>query len=168
VLDNFESIASAENEVSPVPKVEVETARVSEVIDTEQTEKPTVEKIEVHKFQPSHYSNRTGVLQLSPSPKDKVDLAQKGKVKRPNGIKYDQCWLMDCLFKNVNSLKSGVNFSKFLVVKYDEKNKIQNQKQIKKIRNTVAEINNKVSDVGGPKNLIKIQNGRIFVNSSYL
>jgi len=134
----------------------------SKTDDTSTATKATPKKIEVHSLQPSHYSSRTGVLSLSPH--EKVAVARKGNVKRKNGKKYDQCWLLECLFKTVNTLKLGVNFSTVLGV---NKAKI-GKKELKKIRNTVDEINEKIADVGGPKSLIKIQAGKVFVNSSYL
>lgn len=124
--------------------------------------KPIPKKITVHTLEPEHYNKRKGVLLLSPT--DKVFIAKRGKVKRNNGKKYDQCYLLELLFNNVNTLKSGVSFSRFLGVSATKIGKNEE----KKIRNTMQEINEKVADVGGPKNLIKMQNQKVFINSSYL
>ena len=93
-----------------------------------------------------------------------VSIAVRGKVTRKNRTKYDQCHLMGCLFKSVNTLNNGITFSKFLGVKYNKSAKTH----IRKIRNTVDEINKKVADKTTAKKLIFIQGEKIFVNSSYL
>lgn len=117
---------------------------------------------DLHPLEPKHYSDRKGVLTLSPTAN--VLIVKNGKVKRPNGQKYEQCLILEKLFKNVNTLKQGVLFRTILGV---NDHKID-RKMDKKIRNTVSEINNKVSEAGGPKNLIKVQNKKVFVNNSYL
>jgi hypothetical protein len=122
----------------------------------------TPRTITPHTLEPQHYSVRTGKLTLSPT--DVVSIAVSGKTKRPNGTKYLQCAVLDKLFKSVKTIKSGISFSTALTV---SESKIGNKEE-KKIRNAVAEINQKVAEVGGPKNLIKIQNKKIFVNNSYL
>lgn len=119
-------------------------------------------KVIPHPLEPRHYSVRKGVLTLSPT--QDVAIVANGKTKRPDGTKYLQCVVMDKLFKSVKNIKSGINFSTVLTV---HESKI-GKKEEKKIRNAVAEINNKVASVGGPDNLIKIQNKKIFVNNSYL
>ncbi len=124
--------------------------------------KTPVSKIQMHQLEPRHYSERKGVLTLSPTVD--ISVAIKGKTRRPSKEKYLQCLLLDKLFKNVKTLKSGIFFRTFLGVN-DQK---IDKKMEKKIRNTVAEINKKVEGVGGPNNLIKIQNKKVFVNSSYL
>jgi hypothetical protein len=121
-----------------------------------------VVKAHIHQLEPKHYSVRKGILSLSPTLD--LSIAIKGKTRRPDGKKYLQCELMEKLFKTVNTLKSGIYFRTFLGVN----DHLIDRKAEKKIRNTVTEINNKVSEVGGPKSLIKIQNQKIFVNSSYL
>lgn len=165
VLEGFATMVSTNNqalrpETTPVAK-SVHGVGAS---DNKQPNEAEVSKIAVHKFRPSHYSSRKGILQISSSPEHDVKIAKNGKVKKPNGQKYEQCWFMECLFKNVNSLKSGVDFSRLVSVKKEKIGK----KEAKKIRNTVAEINKKITDKGGPKNLIKIQNQKMFLNSSYL
>ena len=120
------------------------------------------EKVNVHPLQPSHYHDKTGKLAVSPTVQ--VSIAVRGKVARKNRTKYDQCHLMSCLFKSVNTLKQGVTFSTFLGVKYDKNNK----KHIRKIRNTVDEINKKVADKTTAKRLVFPQGERIFVDKSYL
>ena len=72
---------------------------------------------------------------------------------------------MSCLFKSVNTLNNGVTFSKFLGVKYDKNNK----KHIRKIRNTIDEINEKVAERTTARKLILPPQGeRIFIDKSYL
>ncbi len=125
--------------------------------------KPSPKKIDLHPLESKHYSNRKGTLTLSPTVD--VEIAIRGKTKRPGGkIKYAQCWLVEALFRNVNSLNNGITFSTFLKVKYDKNNK----KHIKKIRNTIDEINKKVYGVGGPKRLIFSHKEKIYVDKSYL
>lgn len=123
---------------------------------------PVAVKVDIHPLQPSHYHDKTGKLAVSGTVD--VSIAVRGKVARKNRIKYDQCHLMSCLFKSVNTLKNGVTFSTFLGVKYDKNNK----KHIRKIRNTVDEINKKVAGKTTAKRLVFIQAEKIFLNSSYL
>lgn len=124
--------------------------------------KPTPNSIKLHSLEPRHYSNRKGVLTLNPT--TDVAIAAKGKTKRLNGEKYTQCAVMEKLFKRVNNIKNGITFGQALTV---NDNKI-GKKEEKEIRNAVYEINKKVASVGGPDNLIKIQNKKVFVNNSYL
>jgi hypothetical protein len=124
--------------------------------------KEAAEKVDVHSLQPNHYSDRTGKLTVSPNAE--VSIAKRGKVKRKNGTKYDQCHLMSCLFKTVNTLKNGITFSTFLGVKYDKNSK----KHIRKIRNTIDEINKKVADSTTAKKLIFVHGDKIFIDKSYL
>lgn len=123
---------------------------------------PTKTKVDIQPLQPSSYHDKTGKLSVSATVD--VPIAARGKVTRKNRTKYDQCHLMSLLFKSVNSLNNGVTFSKFLGVKYDKNNK----KHIRKIRNTIAEINKKVADKTTAKKLIFIQGDRIFIDKSYL
>jgi hypothetical protein len=120
------------------------------------------EKVNVHPLQLNHYSDRTGKLTVSPTVE--VSIAKRGKVKRKNGTKYDQCHLMSCLFKGVNTLKNGIAFSTFLGVKYDKNSKTH----IRKIRNTIDEINKKVADSTTAKKLIFVHGEKIFIDKSYL
>lgn len=124
--------------------------------------KPSVAKVEIQHLQLKDYSDRTGVLTISSA--TEVAIAKRGKVKRSNGKRYDQCQLMSCLFKSVNSLKNGVSFSTFLGVKYNKNNK----NQVKKIRNTIDEINKKVAEKTTAKRLIFTQAEKIFIDKSYL
>lgn len=119
-------------------------------------------KIELHKFEPKHYIDKNGILHLSPTAK--VEIAKNKKVKRPKGQKYEQCRLLECLFKSVNSLNKGVKFSTILGV---SELKI-GEKQSKKISNTVSEINKKVTGAGGPKRLIFYQEKKVYIDKSYL
>jgi len=123
---------------------------------------PVAGKVDIHPLQPNHYHDKTGKLAVSATVD--VSIAVRGKVARKNRIKYDQCHLMSCLFKSVNTLKNGVTFSTFLGVKYDKNNK----KHIRKIRNTVDEINKKVAGKTTAKRLVFIQAEKIFLNSSHL
>lgn len=123
---------------------------------------PVAVKVDIHPLQPNHYHDKTGKLAVSGTVD--VSIAVRGKVARKNRIKYDQCHLMSCPFKSVNTLKNGVTFSTFLGVKYDKNNK----KHIRKIRNTVDEINKKVAGKTTAKRLVFIQAEKIFLNSSYL
>lgn len=123
---------------------------------------PKPQKVTPHPLKPVHYTDSKGVLALSPTVS--VAIVANGKVKRPDGEKYMQCVVMGKLFKSVNTIKRGVFFRTVLSV---NDNKID-KKAEKKIRNAVDEINKKVVAVGGPDNLIKVQNKKVFVNGSYL
>lgn len=142
------------DDTMPEPDEELEPA--------DEPTKPTTAKVDIHPLQPSHYHDKTGKLNVSADVD--VSIAVRGKVTRKNRTKYDQCHLMGCLFKSVNTLNNGITFSKFLGVKYNKSTKTH----IRKIRNTVDEINKKVADKTTAKKLIFIQGEKIFVNSSYL
>jgi len=123
---------------------------------------PATRQVTVHDLQPEHYDKRKGILYLSPT--DKVIIAKRGSAKKVNGLKYDQCHLLACLFKNVNTLNKGVKISMVLGV---SESKITNS-DIKKVRNLLQEINKKVTAVGGPKKLVRLQSQKVFINNSYL
>lgn len=123
---------------------------------------PEPNSIKLHPLEIRHYSIRKGILTLNPT--TDVAIATKGKTKRPDGEKYIQCAVMEKLFKKVNNIKNGITFGQALTV---NDNKI-GKKEEKEIRNAVYEINKKVASVGGPDNLVKIQNKKVFVNNSYL
>lgn len=123
---------------------------------------PVPNTVTPHPLKPIHYTNSKGTLALSPT--DSVAIIANGKIKRPNGEKYLQCVVMDKLFKSVNTIKRGVLFRTILTVNDSKIGK----KEEKKISNAVSEINKKIAAVGGPDNLIKIQNKKVFVNNSYL
>ena len=123
---------------------------------------PAISKPDIQALQPSSYHDKTGKLNVAAGVD--VAIAARGKVKHKNGTKYDQCHLMSCLFKTVNTLNYGVTFSTFLSVKYDNNNK----KHIRKIRNTVDEINKKVADKTTAKKLILVHREKIFIDKSYL
>ena len=123
---------------------------------------PATSKPDIQALQPSSYHDKTGKLNVAAGVD--VAIAARGKVKHKNGTKYDQCHLMTCLFKTVNTLNNGVTFSTFLSVKYDKNSK----KHIRKIRNTVDEINKKVADKTTAKKLILVHNEKIFIDKSYL
>lgn len=117
----------------------------------------TIEHLDV-----DNYNKKKGILTLTPY--IKIDFSNAGSVKRSNGKMYKQPELLGMLFNNVKSLKQGVSFSKILGVN----DPIISKKQIKNIRNTKQDINGKVTDIGGPDNLIIIQGRKVFVNNSYL
>ncbi len=126
------------------------------------TSTDTVQKVAISNLKPTNYTDKNGVLTASPYVE--IAIAKRGKAKRSDGTKYDQCHLMSCLFKSVNTLKNGVSFSTFLGVKYNKDDK----KQVKKIRNTIDEINQKVADETTAKRLVFIHAEKIFVDKSYL
>ncbi len=113
-------------------------------------------------LKPESYDKYAGVLHLMPY-HDRA-IAGKAGVKRPNGKKYDQCWIMECVFKSDKSLKHGVEISSILGISKS----IVDKTTTKKIENAKTAINDKVADGGGPKNLIKIQKGKVFLNNSYM
>jgi hypothetical protein len=120
------------------------------------------EKITLHQLKPQHYSDRKGILVLNPT--TEIAISVKGKTMHKNGKPYAQCKLMTELFRNGKTIKSGIFFSKF----HGVNDKYIDKKMEKKIRNAVSEINKKVAAVGGPKNLIYIQDKKVHVNHSYL
>lgn len=139
---------------------------ITETVVTSLQKKPSeplpVRRIVVHALEPEHYNKRTGLLTLSPT--DKVAISKHGSARKKNGLKFEQCHLMACIFKDVNTLKNGVKTSLILGVHAS----LINKKHDKKIRNLLQEINEKIAEVGGPNNLVKVQNQKVFVNSSYL
>ncbi len=119
-------------------------------------------KITLHQLKPQHYSDRKGILVLNPT--TEIAISTKGRTLHRNGKPYAQCKLMGLLFKNVKTIKSGIFFSTF----HGVNDRYIDKKMEKKIRNAVSEINKKVAAVGGPKNLIYIQDKKVHVNHSYL
>ena len=105
-----------------------------------------------------NYNKNSGILTLTPYVK--IDYSNAGSVRRKNGNKYKQPQLLEMLFKNVNTLKQGVSFSKILGVN----DSIITGNHVKNIRNTIQEINGKITDIGGPDNLIIIQGRKVIVN----
>lgn len=120
------------------------------------------EKITLHPLKPQHYSDRKGTLVLNPT--TELAISTTGRTMHHNGKLYSQCKLMGLLFKNVKTIKSGIFFSTF----YGVNDRYIDKKMEKKIRNTVSEINKKVAGVGGPNNLIYVQDKKVHVNHSYL
>lgn len=108
------------------------------------------------------YDKYKGILHLDPF--HEIKFVKKGKVKRANGTTYEQPRLLECVFKSVNTLNSGVLFSTVLGVHKDN----ISQKHQRKIENTVSEINKKAEQQMGVKNLIKIQGNKVVLNNSYL
>ncbi len=104
------------------------------------------------------YNKNSGILTLTPYVK--IDYSNAGSVRRKNGNKYKQPQLLEMLFKNVNTLKQGISFSKILGVN----DSIITGNHVKNIRNTIQEINGKITDIGGPDNLIIIQGRKVIVN----
>lgn len=130
---------------------------------TNEPDTPSISKVDIQPLQPGSYHDKSGKLNVSAGVD--VPIAKRGKVTRKNRTKYDQCHLMSCLFNSVNTLNNGITFSKFLGVKYDKNNK----KHIRKIRNTIDEINEKVAERTTAKKLILPPQGeRIFIDKSYL
>lgn len=132
-----------------------------QIQDTNNSESP-VQKIALHPLKPQHYSNKKGTLVLNSI--TELAISTKGRTMHHNGKPYAQCKLMGLLFKNVKTIKSGIFFSTF----YGVNDRYIDKKMEKKIRNTVSEINKKVAGVGGPKNLIYVQDKKVHVNHSYL
>ena len=158
-LSDFVRLLNAENEstneIAP-EQHEAETRATSKSVTL------PAEKITLHQLQPKHYSDRKGILMLNQT--TELPISSKGRTMHKNGKPYLQCKLMGMLFKNVKTIKSGVFFSTF----YGVHDRYIDKKMEKKVRNTVSEINKKVADVGGPNNLIYVQNKKIYVNHSYL
>ncbi len=122
----------------------------------------TPEPDSLYELRPEHYDKAKGVLYLSP--RRSVVIARRGKVKRNGKEKYFECWLLECVFNSVNTLKVGADFSKILSL---HASKIGNTEK-RKVRNAVDSINTKIVKAKGQKNLIKIQSDKVFVNNSYL
>jgi hypothetical protein len=144
------------------PDEKTRSPKKPELVANESSSTLAPNSITPHPLEPRHYSVRTGVLTLSPTVD--VAIAAKRKTKRRDGTKYIQCAVMERLFKSVKNIKSGINFSQALTVGESKIGK----KEERKVSNAVTEINKKVAAVGGPDNLIKIQNKKVFVNNSYL
>jgi hypothetical protein len=138
------------------------TPTVAAKASTSQSAKLPPPNISNISLKPESYDKHTGILHLSPF--HLVPIAGKAGVKRPNGKKYDQCWIMECVFKSEKTLKHGVEISSIRSIHKS----IVDKSTTKKIENAKTEINNKVADGGGPRNLVKIQNGKVFLNNSYL
>ena len=137
----------------PMPQVE----------DVPMVSAPTT--LTLHKLEPKHYSQRTGKLTLSPTVE--VTMAAKGTPSAPDGEKYllKSSAHGEAVQRASRALiKHGINFRTVLSVNDSKIDK----KVEKKISNMVAEINKKVVSVGGPNNLIMVQNKKVFVNNSYL
>lgn len=114
------------------------------------------------KLNENSYDKKRGVLHLTPY--HAVTIPARGKVRRKDGKKYLQCVILECVFKSVKTLEQGTTFSKIIGVNAS----IMNDSKKRSIENTVAEINKKIMKDNGPKNLIKIQKGKVFLNNSYL
>lgn len=125
-------------------------------------EEVIIEAYDFYELLPEHYDKVKGILHLSPALK--VVIAKRGKAKRNGKEKYFECWLLECVFKTVNSQKTGADFSKILSL---QASKIGSAEK-RKVRNAVDSINTKIVNAEGPKNLLKIQSNKVFVNSSYL
>jgi hypothetical protein len=108
------------------------------------------------------YDKRTGILYLARF--YRVSIAGKTGVKRPNGQKYEQCWIMECLFKSDKTLSRGVPISTLLRMHKDNVDKTTTRK----IENAVAEINKKVTDVTHSKNLLTIDDKKVKITPYYL
>jgi hypothetical protein len=124
------------------------------------TKLPPLKISDIH-LKPEDYDKDNGVLRLTQFHDRKI--AGKAGINRPNRKRYEQCWVMECVFSSSKTLKDGVEISSILRV-----SKSVAKTTTKKIENTKTAINNKVAADGGPKNLLKIQNDKIFLNNSYL
>jgi len=114
------------------------------------------------RLKPDSYAKDKGILHLSPF--HAIAIAGKAGVKRPSGQKYDQCWIMERLFKSEKTLKNGVELSVILNVHKS----IVDKTTTKKIENAKAEINKKVARGSDLKNLLFIDGTKIKVDKSYL
>jgi hypothetical protein len=108
------------------------------------------------------YDKRTGVLYLARF--YRASIAGKSGVKRPDGQKYEQCWVMERLFKSDKTLGKGVPISTLLRMHKDNVDKTTTRK----IENAVAEINKKVTDVTHSKNLLMIDDKKVKITPFYL
>ncbi len=118
-------------------------------------------------LKPESYDKYNGVLHLAPFHARAI--AGKTGVKRPksgkkSGSKYMQCWILERIFKSVNTLNNGVEISSILGV---NKNNID-KRLTKKIENAKTEINKKVAKDNGLKKLLIIDGTKIKVDKSYL
>ena len=113
-------------------------------------------------FRPEHYEKAKGRLHLSPF--KYAVIAKRGGTKTKTGSEYLECTVLRLVFKNVNTMNSGVTFSKILTLNVGKIGLAEKRK----VRNAVDVINRKVIEAGGPKSLIKMQNQKVFVNNSYL
>ena len=154
-IDELLKLQSYKIEILSLPQSNI-------VLEREELSTELPRRVDIDKLGTDSYNKRSGILTLNPTLK--IDFSNKGKVRRANGKKYMQPELLELMFKNVNTLSSGVSFSRFLGVKYDKKNK----KHKKKIDNTIDEINNKISEKNGPSKLIFLQGEKIYIDKSYL
>jgi hypothetical protein len=111
---------------------------------------------------PSDYDKPSGSLRLAPH--IIVQISKRGTSKNKDGKKYLECLVMERVFKTVNTLKTGITFSKILTLHDD---KIGTTEE-RKVRNAVDAINKKITASKGPERLLRIQNRKVFVHNSYL
>jgi len=79
--------------------------------------------------------------------------------------KTAQCLLMDKLFKDEASLKSGITMHYY----FNIKGSIEiNAKKVKQVKNLQTQVNKKFTDTTNLKKLISIDGNRIKVNKLYL
>jgi hypothetical protein len=114
------------------------------------------------RLEPGSYDKRTGILHLARF--YRVSIAGKLGVKRPSGQKYEQCWVMECIFKSDETISKGVRISA-LVGKHED---AVDKTTTRKIENAVAEINKKVTDVTHSKNLLMIDDKKVKITPYYL
>jgi len=116
------------------------------------------------------YDKHKGVLHIRGI--GNIKISSSGSAFRPpdkstnsrTGKMYDQCWLMACVFKNVNTIRNGATYSTITSVSTAYSQGISRRR----IKNLVYEINCKATDQLGINNLIKVSHDKVFVNSSYL
>ncbi len=125
------------------------------------TKLPPLNLKDVH-LEPDSYEKLTGVLHLTRF--YRVAIAGKSSVKRSSGRKYEQCWVMECLFKSDETIGKGVPISTLLRMHKDNVDKTTTRK----IENAVAEINKKVTKVTRSKNLLMIGDKKVKITPYYL
>lgn len=132
-----------------------------------------LEKIKVNKLEPSDSSKLTIRLKVDVKSYDPVNktlnfgkpiriLTQTRTTKASK--ETAECRLMRMMFKNVKTLKRGLNMTSFI----PSKNGILDPKDKKKIYNYVAQINKKVKEAVGIDHLIICDGNKVKVDKSYL
>lgn len=128
--------------------------------------KDSIPNYPILKLTPDQYDKEDGILRLTPF--HNIEISKRGTAKRNSAVngqrKYFECWVMERVFKSVNTMREGAKFSRILGV--SDKN--IGKTEIKKIQNAVTTINKKVVDDEGPKQLLIIQRDKVKINNSYL
>ena len=116
---------------------------------------------DVH-LEPGCYDKHTGNLYLTRF--YRVAIAGKSGVKRSSGDRYEQCRVMDYVFKSDKTFEKGVAISTILGIHKDNVDKTTTRK----IENAVAEINKKTTKVTRSKNLLMIDDKKVKITPYYL